>query len=96
MLDISGNDEKLVPPEYHVQAILEILESQLNQTGFIDKGYGQDHWLRHHVIPSHDTGRRYPFSEAMDQIVSALRSLARLGDGEFDNVVFICYYVTHG
>ena len=94
MLDKSAVDKTLVPPAYHVQAILELLEPQLNQIGFVETCYQWDHWLRNHITPYHDTQHRYPSSNSMGHLVSALRSLARLGHESIDSIVITCHSCT--
>lgn len=94
MLDNTACNKALVPPEYHVQAILELLEPQVSRIGFQDKCYEWDHWLRRHVTPYHDTAHHYPSPSGMDHIVSALRSLTRVGDDDVDTLVVTCYSCT--
>ena len=94
MLDTSAIDKTLVPPEHHVQAILEVLGPQLHQIGFIDKVCEWDLWLNNHVRPFYDTGTKYPSPACMNKVVSALRSLARIGNEKIDNIVITCYSCT--
>ena len=94
MLDKAAFDKSLVPPEHHVEAILALLEPQLNHIGFLDKFYDWDHWLRRHVAVYYDSDHQYPSPGSMEQIVSALRNLARLGDEKVDTIVFTCYSCT--
>ena len=94
MLLESATDQALVPPTYQVQAILELLEPQLNQVGFVDSCYQWDHWLRDHVILYHDSQNRYPSSHGMSRLMSALRSLARIGDESIATVVITCHSCT--
>lgn len=91
MLDSSASDKSLVPPEHHVEAILDCLGSQLALFGFLDKCYEWDHWLRQTVKVYSITDHRYPSPHGMEQVVSALRSLARLGEDNVKTAVFTCH-----
>ncbi|KAL8747794.1 MAG: hypothetical protein Q9190_000366 [Brigantiaea leucoxantha] len=91
MLYRSAGDKSLVPPEYHVEAIVAILEPQLNTHEFLDKYYEWDYWLKTHTQLYHGHENRYPSPNGIDQIVSAMRDVARVGDENSNTVVFTCY-----
>lgn len=90
MIDISASDKRVVPPAHHVEAILDVLQPQLERIGFMEKCYQWDHWLRQHVSPYYDTNHQYPSAAGICQVVSALRNL-RVGDANIDTLSFTCY-----
>ena len=91
MLDSSASDKSLVPPEHHVEAILDCLDSQLALFGFLDKCYEWDYWLRQTAKVYSKTDHRYPSPHGIEQVVSALRSLARLGEDNIETAIFTCH-----
>ena len=88
MIEESAGDKLLVPPEYHVRSILDVLEPRLNRIGFLDRCYATERWLRS-VIDNHaGDSNEIPSETGVGSIVSVLRNLARLGDETIDRVVF--------
>ena len=70
MIEESASDKLLVPPEYHVRFLLEILEPRLNRVGFLDRCFTTEHWLRS-VIQNYDgNGNEIPSSKGVGSVVS--------------------------
>ncbi|KAI9893039.1 MAG: hypothetical protein M1814_000923 [Vezdaea aestivalis] len=87
MIEASAGDPNLVPPEYHIRRILEVLEPRLNRVGFLDRCYETEHWLKDLI----DCGeRRYtiPSAIGISSIVTTLRTLLRVGEDQVGYVVF--------
>ena len=90
----SSSDKSQVPPEHHVEAVLTLLDPQLSSLGFQDKCYKWDQWLKDQALLSHSHSLQYPSPSGLERIVSAMRTVARIGDENADTVVFTCYSCT--
>ena len=88
MIEESAGDKLLVPPEYHIRSILDVLEPRLNRVGFLDQCYATEHWLRSVIDNYAGDDNEIPSTNGIGSIVSVLRNLARLGDEKIDRIVF--------
>ena len=87
MIEETAADKLLVPPEYHVRSILDVLEPRLNRSGFSDRCYTTEVWLRSVMDNYAGDGNEIPSTTGIGSIVSVLRNLARLGDEKVDRVI---------
>ncbi|KAI9858849.1 MAG: hypothetical protein M1824_004014 [Vezdaea acicularis] len=86
MLENSASERHLVPPEFHIRRILEVLEPRLNRIGFLDRCYATDCWLKDVVDDYKGNKYTIPSATGVGSIVATLRPLFRLGDEQVDYV----------
>lgn len=78
MIEQSAGDKTLIPPEFHVLGILEVIEPSLNRMGFLEKCFDWEHWLIE-TSPTLDrqSTNQVPSLRSVECLVVALRNLAR-------------------
>jgi len=87
MIDSTATDKTLVPAEFHIFNIIELLQPRLVRTGFLESCYKWARWLQNHEGTQRYGGHHYPSSRGVEALVAALRCLFRIGDGRADSMV---------
>ena len=82
MIDTAG-DLMEVPGQLYIRQILDVLEPRLNRLEFLDRCHEWSKTLRLAI----GIGSQYPNSDGIGQLVSAFRSIGRIGENDIDRVV---------
>ncbi|KAL9108962.1 MAG: hypothetical protein Q9227_006358 [Pyrenula ochraceoflavens] len=94
LIDRSARNKKLVPSEFHVYHILEVLEPRLSRLGFLEMCYTWDRWLFKFEPTRKLTSDSHLSTIGAENFLNAFRSLLRIGDEKTDKIVITSHSST--